>query len=197
MKIKTMVTKFSLAGFLLLASACVEKPVKLVIDPPVQGGGGNEDQNLTYETQDRLTGKSEKVTIPVPQMPQRLVVDQSFKKPGDQIPSATLADNNFADATTPDDKDNPKISYLKGIESVENLYRGEKYHDALINLAPLIEAYPKQPKLYTMQGTIYRKLGETKMAYKAYSKALTLDKDNLKIQEVVDNLQAQAGEVSK
>lgn len=182
----------TIAVFLIIA-ACAEQPVKLVIDPPASLGK-EEQQNISYSMDDSSTGKKETVSIPVSQVPQKLVIEQPKGSTGDSLPKATLADEKFAPMKD-GEKTSPSVSYLKGTERVQRMYQGKKYQDALINLAPLIEQYPGQPKLYTMQGTIYRRLGETRLAYSAYRKALELDKDNLQIQQAVDSLSAEVGEV--
>lgn len=186
-----MKMKLTILGSLLLVAACAEKPVRLVIDPPAEATKAGEGTKILYEVEDRTTGKNEKVEIPVAQVPSRVVIDQPAAKGQEPIPSATLADKKFAK----DDKTKPSMSYLKGLESVEKMYRAKHYRDALIQLAPLVEEYPAQPKLHVMQGTIYKKVGEKKLAYQSYKKALELDKDNLKVQEALDKLQTEMGDV--
>ena len=51
-------------------------------------------------------------------------------------------------------------------------------------------------KLHVMQGTLYKKIGEKKLAYQAYQRAFALDKDNVRLQEAMDKLQAETGEVN-
>ncbi len=189
---KTQILKYTL--FLSVLAACADQPVKVVIDPPTSLGDPSE-QNIQYGMEDSVTGKKETVSIPVPQIPQRLVIQQPKSVAGESMDKATLADDNFATPAKGKKKVAPSVSYLKGTEKVQRLYQGKKYEDALIQLAPLIDQYPTQSKLFTMQGTIYRKLGETKLAYNSYKKALDLDKDNLKIQTAVDQLQAEVGDV--
>jgi tetratricopeptide (TPR) repeat protein len=176
----------------LLIGACVEKPIKLVIDPPA---GAGSESNITYESEDRTSGKNEKLVIPVAQIPKKLVIDQK-NSVGESMPSPTLADGKFiSELDQGNGKKPPSVSYLKGLEEVESLYRSAKFQDALIQLAPLIQDYPRVARLHMMEGTIYRRLGEKKMAYKSYQKALELDKDNLKVQQALDSLQAQAGDI--
>ena len=73
-----------LFGMVLILGACAEKPTKLVIDPPA---GAGPEAKITFESEDRASGKNEKVTIPVPQIPQRLVIDQPAGKAGGVTPS--------------------------------------------------------------------------------------------------------------
>lgn len=175
-------------------AACADKPVRLVIDPPPGADKKSGQAHILYQTQDAATGKTETVTIPVSQMPQRLLIEENSSKADAAIPSATLADQRFADDAG---AKMLSVSYLKGMEKVEALYHSQKYQDALIALAPLIQEYPKQAKLHVMQGTIYRRLGEKRHAYRAYKEALALDKNNLRVQQVVDKLEVEIGVLSE
>lgn len=176
-----------------LVMACADKPVKLVIDPPAGSESKSAQSHVLYQTQDAATGKTETVTIPVGQLPQRLLIEEKSQKSDAAIPSATLADQRFAGESGK----TLSVSYLKGIEKVEKLYQNQKYQDALISLAPLVEEYPNQAKLHVMQGTIYRRLGEKRHAYTAYKKALALDTNNLRVQQAVDKLEAEIGVVGE
>jgi tetratricopeptide (TPR) repeat protein len=82
-------------------------------------------------------------------------------------------------------------SYLGGIARVRELYRTRNYELALIDCVDLEREYPNDPKLLSMKGSIYRKLGKPRLARESWEKALALDPDNT---TVADALRELAGE---
>jgi Tfp pilus assembly protein PilF len=122
------------------------------------------------------------------------VIENAQKDATTPSAMATIADKNFAQSP---EKQSPKISYLKGVESVERLFNQKKYADALIQIAPLLSEYPNQTKLWIMQGTLYKKIGEKRLAYQAFKKAGTLDPNNVQVQRASDLLQSEIGEVAE
>jgi hypothetical protein len=176
---------------LLAGLGCVEKKSRLWIDPPP----GFEDseknsQKLYYQVEDMQSGKKENLIIPLSHMPENLVVSADGKeafKSDAQLASATKADRMISDGKLADSQnvETPTLSYLKGLTEVEDLHQKRQFTEALVRVAPLIEQYPRQPRLLIMQGTLFRKIGEKKLALEAYRRAQKLDPKNPALEEAV------------
>lgn len=182
----------------ILVCACAEKKTRIWIDPPIGYSGANpQGKNLYYKIEDAAGGKKESLSIPLNQLPQNLVVESPTKREGDGgNVSATKADELFFQGKLPDNSGKraaPTVSYLRGIQEVEKLYQRAAYNEALIRLTPLLEQYPDQSRLYLMQGTLYRRIGEKKMALLSFQRAHELDKNNVTIEEALTRTQDEAG----
>ncbi len=79
-------------------------------------------------------------------------------------------------------------SYLLGIEEVRKLYRAGKYELAMVKLKKLEKAYPNDVKLLSMEGTLWRRLGEENLARKAWDRVLQIDPDNEQVREAQQRL---------
>jgi tetratricopeptide (TPR) repeat protein len=187
--------KKSNAVFLILTLtvfACAEKQTRTWIDPPPgyeSSKRPGQGKNLYYQIEDLQSGKRESFSIPVEQAPENLVLeDHRAKKSGPEgdTSEATQADRAIETGKLqagPASSGAPTISYLRGIQEVEDLYQKQQFNEALIRIQPLIEQYPTQPKLFAMQGTLYRRIGERRLAQQAYKRAHELDKDDAAIEE--------------
>lgn len=187
-------------GLLLLLSlsSCAEKKTRVWIDPPLglETGSGNS-QKLYYQIEDVQAGKKENLIIPLRQTPHNLVVEEKKKNSEED---ATLSLVTQADKQIQDGKlafgqkvGAPTVSYLRGLAEVEGLYKNKKYSEALVKIGPLIEQYPQQSRLFVMQGTLFRKIGERKLSLQAYKKAQELDRGNPAIEEAVLKAQDEVG----
>jgi tetratricopeptide (TPR) repeat protein len=119
--------------------------------------------------------------------------------PDDQVPThMTAADREMmeeravnaqaAGAKSADKKDPKKKSYLGGIARVRELYRTRNYELALIDVVDLEREYPNDTKIMAMKGSIYRKLGKTKLAREIWEKVLALDPDNATVADALREL---------
>lgn len=177
----------------LVASGCAENRKKIWIDPPIGYEHSSASaKKLYYQVEDVQTGKRENLTIPMEQTPENLVIEgaKDTSDRSEQVATATKADQLLL---SPGSK--PKISYLRGLQDVETLFKKKEYSEALIHLAPLIEQYPNQPRLFAMQGTLYRMIDEKKLAYEAYKKAHQLDGSNVQYEEAMMRLQDEVGRI--
>lgn len=80
-------------------------------------------------------------------------------------------------------------SYTLGLAKISRLFKKSSFEYALIEVNNLLTYYPHSPKLYKMKGSIYLKMGNFKLAQKAWKKALELtpqDKSLRKGLAVVD-----------
>lgn len=177
-------------GFVIGCSTPEQK--RVWIKPP--NGWENSQaryQKIYYQVDDAKTGKRERIMIPLNETPEQLVI--SDPKMQDASLSnqvlATEADQVLKQASAQDPAARAQVSYLAGIQKVEDLYRQGDYSKALIHIAPLIKDYPKKSRLFAMQGTLYRQIGEPKMAIGAYTQAKNLEPKNLRYAEVIDDLQ--------
>lgn len=192
-----MKNTFSIAIVLVLLVGCAERKARLWIDPPLGYDPGKSPRNLVYKVEDIESGKRESVMIPVTQVPKNLVLEGGPKSSSSsELEAATKADQYIRDGKLPsaDKAGRASVSYLKGLEQVQNLYAQKSFHEALITLAPLLEQYPDRAKLFTMQGTLYRKLGEKKLAYQSFKRSLQLDASNASVEEAAAGLAAEIGE---
>jgi tetratricopeptide (TPR) repeat protein len=183
----------------LLIGGCAEKKTRIWIEPPVgQEVSEKSGQKLYYQVEDIQTGKKENLIIPLRQVPENLTVhNKKNQQNGDsELAMATKADQFISNGkiSDPNVGNIPTVSYLRGLDEVEKLYQKKQYSESLIRLTPLIEQYPKQARLFTMQGTLFLKIGEKKMALEAYKRAQKLDKDNPAIEEAIFKTQAETGD---
>lgn len=182
---------------LISTIGCASKKTRLWIDPPI--GTEVSEQNskkIYYQVEDIQGGKKESLAIPIQQMPENLVVEQRGKHSMErEIALATKADQQISDGKLPNPETSPAptVSYLRGLAEVEGLYQKRQYSEALVHLAPLIEQYPRQSRLFVMQGTLFRKIGEKKLALDAYKRAQQLDPNNPALEEAVLRSQEEIG----
>lgn len=144
----------------LLFFSCAEKKIKIWIDPPLGVSLRERDSDrVVYQIEDLHSGKKENLSIPVEQVSENLVVERQPQS---------------------------SSSYLVGVAEIEKLHSQGKYSDALIRIAPLIDQYPSQSRLYLMQGTLLRKMGEKTLAVESFEKAARLDSGNSMIEDALD-----------
>ena len=177
---------------------CAEKKTRIWIDPPIGYETGDKNpRNLYYQMEDTQSGKKESLAIPLDQMPENLVVeDQKKHKAGSSDQDVTKADQMITRGKLPDATANsPTLSYLRGLQEVEDLYQKAQFNEAIVKITPLIEQYPKQARLFMMQGTLFRKIGEKQLAYQAYKRAHELDQANPAVEEAFLRVQEETGEL--
>ncbi len=76
-------------------------------------------------------------------------------------------------------------SYLGGVARVKEMYSSRRYELALIELVNLEKEYPNDARLLAMKGSLYLKLGQTKLARQAWEKALSINPDDLGVAEAL------------
>lgn len=181
---------------LTLMTACAQNERRVWIEPPI-GYETEAKRSLYYRVDEVNSGRAESLAIPIHQLPENLVVEQSSA--GSTSPRSagiTKADEQILSSLPTSDKTpKPTVSYLLGIENVKQLFNQQKFSQALIELAPLLEQYPSKPELYMMQGTLYRRLDESKLAYASYQKALKLRPDDVALNQAVYQLESKIGDV--
>jgi hypothetical protein len=81
---------------------------------------------------------------------------------------------------TVDERGRPvkKSSYLVGVAQIRQLYDSRNFEVALIQLVDLEKDYPNDEKLLAMKGSIYKKLGKTRLARTTWERVLVLNPDN-------------------
>jgi len=182
-----------------ILTGCAEKKTRLWIEPPIGSEVSEKtSQKLYYQVEDVSSGKKENLIIPLRQIPENLIVQGRKGKSGEEVDFAiaTKADHQISEGKLPPgtNANNPSVSYLRGLAEVETLYQKKQYSEGLVRLGPLIEQYPRQARLFTMQGTLFRKIGEKKMALEAYKRAQQLDKNDPAVEEAVLKSQDELGE---
>ncbi|HEX8437919.1 hypothetical protein [Archangium sp.] len=76
-------------------------------------------------------------------------------------------------------------SYLGGMARVKEMYSSRRYELALIELVNLEKEYPNDARLLAMKGSLYLKLGQSKLARQAWEKALSINPDDLGVAEAL------------
>ncbi len=84
--------------------------------------------------------------------------------------------------------DPAKKSYLAGLAHVRELYDSRKYELAFIDLNDLEQGYPNDSRLLAMKGTLYLKLGKTKLARDTWQHAVQLDPNDTQTAEALRGL---------
>lgn len=91
-------------------------------------------------------------------------------------------------AGTEDQPAPTRQSYFKGIENVKRLYRAGRYEMAIIYLKELEQDYPNDPKLLSMMGTLYLKVGQEELAREYWERVLQIDPTNKTVIEALKQL---------
>ena len=91
-------------------------------------------------------------------------------------------------AGTEDQPAPTRQSYFKGIENVKRLYRAGRYEMAIIYLKELEQDYPNDPKLLSMMGTLYLKVGQEELARDYWERVLQIDPTNKTVIEALKQL---------
>ncbi len=84
--------------------------------------------------------------------------------------------------------DPAKKSYLAGLAHVRELYDTRKYELAFIDLNDLEQGYPNDSRLLAMKGTLYLKLGKTRLARETWQHAVLLDPNDTQTAEALRGL---------
>lgn len=179
---------------LLSAPSCAEKKTRIWIEPPL-GHESSAKKKIYYQVEDIQSGKKENLMIPLEQTPENLIVeDRKIGKGEAGLGTATQADRMISDGKLSDKKTtSPTVSYLRGLQEVEDLFRKRAFSEALVKIAPLAEQYPNQTRVFAMQGTLFRKIGEKKLALKAYQRAFELDNENAELEDMIARLEDETG----
>src|SRR5579884_3123042 len=141
---KTLTKLFSLTLIPLAFLSCAEKQKRTWIDPPPgYESAKRSGKSIYYQVTDVQTGKKETLAIPVEQAPQNLVVEDTRAKkagPDGNLAEATKADHAIETGKlpTPVASGAATVSYLRGIQEVEDLYQKQQFNEALIRIQPLV-----------------------------------------------------------
>lgn len=81
-------------------------------------------------------------------------------------------------------------SYFLGIENVKKLYRAKRYEMAIIYLKELDQDYPEDPKILSMMGTLYLKLGQPDLAREYWERVLQIDPTDRAVIDALKQLNA-------
>jgi hypothetical protein len=84
-------------------------------------------------------------------------------------------------------------SYLGGVARVKEMFATRRYELALIELVSLEKEYPQDARLLAMKGSLYMKLGQSKLARQAWEKALSINPEDAGVAEAL-RATAAAGE---
>jgi len=80
-------------------------------------------------------------------------------------------------------------SYLAALDHVKQLYKTARFEAGLLELDEMVRAYPTDPKLYEMRGTLLDRLGRTDLALKSWNQALRLNPGNESLKRFVERKQ--------
>jgi len=101
---------------------------------------------------------------------------------GPGIETPTLADQEMLGKTPPEGRSK---SYLSTLAKLSEMYTAHRYELALIEVVDLEQAYPKDPRLLAMKGSLYQKLGKTSLAREAWKQALEIEPSNTTVAEAL------------
>jgi tetratricopeptide (TPR) repeat protein len=105
------------------------------------------------------------------------------------LDSPTAADAEILAAAQHDAAPNePRKSYLGTLAKVREMYASRRYEMALVELVDLEAAHPKDGRLQAMKGSVYLKLGKTRLARESWQKALALDPEDPAVAESLRTL---------
>lgn len=79
-------------------------------------------------------------------------------------------------------------SYFLGIEDVRKLYRAGRYEMAVVHLKDLDADYPEDPKIMSMMGTLYLKLGQEDLARDYWERVLQVDPSDRAVLDALKQL---------
>ncbi len=88
-----------------------------------------------------------------------------------------------------DSADPTRPSYLLGIEEVARLFKSGNYELAMVRLRQLEKAYPNDPKLLAMKGTLWAKMGRKELAREAWERVLQIEPQNKAVLEALKRLE--------
>lgn len=189
-------------GFLSLGG-CAEKQTRLWVEPPL-GTSRFESRPVKYSLENKITGTHESIEVPVHTEIRAVLVDSGVAgETGPELNgsnlkrsnSATLADQALKTGKLPspksDQKEGPVLSYLEETQKIDRMYREGHYKDALNRMTPLVLEYPEQSKLWIMQGTLWTKVGNKKLALESYKKALELSPERADLEKKVAKLESE------
>jgi tetratricopeptide (TPR) repeat protein len=127
--------------------------------------------------------------IPPPMHADRQIVE-SFPQIEEKHPiKSRLVDRAFG--VVENEKPKQPRSYLLGLSKINDLYKRRKFEYALIEIDNLLVEYPNSVKLYKMKGTVLIKLGNIRLAEKAWLKATDMAPDDTQIKRSLKKLRAQ------
>lgn len=80
-------------------------------------------------------------------------------------------------------------SYLAALDHIKGLYKAARYEAALLEIDELVRAYPTDPKLYQMRGTLLDRLGRADLALKSWNQALRFEPSNQSLRRFIERKQ--------
>lgn len=87
-----------------------------------------------------------------------------------------------------DTPDPSRPSYLLGIEEVQRLFKSQNYELAMVRVRQLEKAYPNDPKILAMKGTLWAKLGRKELARETWERVLQIQPENKAVLEALKRL---------
>jgi hypothetical protein len=84
-------------------------------------------------------------------------------------------------------------SYVRGLDDVKRLYRAGRYEAAAQYLKELDVDYPNDPKIMSMLGTVYLKIGQEDLARQYWERVLQIEPGNREVIEALKQLNARRG----
>ena len=169
------------------------QPVTLADQVFLQGESLQKDQSAQAKAEKQQLPKNEEQVFinrggqPLPPKLTKMKTEKPKKLENTETPKIAKQDpDGFQPAKA-------SLSYLKGIEIVQKLFKQGRYSDALLKIEPLARSYPKKVKLHLMKGTLYKKLGENNLALQSYRKAKDLGESSLVVENAINELELQKG----
>ncbi len=93
-----------------------------------------------------------------------------------------------AEAKRPGILSQDSTEFRAAMARVTGLFQRKSYELALLELSKLREDFPDDPKLLSMQGTLYLNMGEKQKALEAWERVLELDPANTAVLEKLESI---------
>lgn len=101
---------------------------------------------------------------------------------GSPIETPTAADQEMLGTTPPEGRSK---SYLGTLAKVGEMYGAHRYELALIEVVDLEQQYPNDARVLAMKGSLFQKLGRSKLAREAWKRALEIDPSDVTVAEAL------------
>ncbi len=80
-------------------------------------------------------------------------------------------------------------SYLASMDHIKQLFKFGRNEAGLLEIDEMLHAYPTDPKLYQMRGTLLDRVGRSDMALKSWNQALRLEPGNQALRRFIERKQ--------
>lgn len=125
----------------------------------------------------------------VPSMTDREITHQLSKANPETESRRAEVEGGLGVMASEDEIPEAETSYLAQLDRIKQLYKTARYEAALLEIDGMIRAYPTDPKLYAMRGTLLDRIGRTDLALKSWNQSIRLDPSNQALRRFIERKQ--------